>query len=130
NTARHAEATPKYGQPSGEENVEETNQEVLSPEPYIKHPLQNRWSLWFFKNDKSKTWQANQQASFFIARILELVYFPVSTTLNARFASRCFYCILYPEYISRDILLITKCYHIHSKSHGLHHFPWLDPMIM
>lgn len=19
----------------------------------------NRWSLWFFKNDKSKTWQAN-----------------------------------------------------------------------
>ncbi|XP_072563391.1 eukaryotic translation initiation factor 4eb isoform X4 [Paramormyrops kingsleyae] len=48
-------------QSSGEENVEETNQEVLSPEPYIKHPLQNRWSLWFFKNDKSKTWQANQR---------------------------------------------------------------------
>lgn len=24
-----------------------------------KHPLQNRWALWFFKNDKSKTWQAN-----------------------------------------------------------------------
>lgn len=31
----------------------------MSPEAYIKHPLQNRWSLWFFKNDKSKTWQAN-----------------------------------------------------------------------
>ncbi|XP_069094410.1 eukaryotic translation initiation factor 4E [Pleurodeles waltl] len=33
--------------------------EVANPENYIKHPLQNRWALWFFKNDKSKTWQAN-----------------------------------------------------------------------
>uniref|UniRef100_A0A3Q2XNJ4 Eukaryotic translation initiation factor 4ea n=1 Tax=Hippocampus comes TaxID=109280 RepID=A0A3Q2XNJ4_HIPCM len=32
---------------------------VESPDSYIKHPLQNRWALWFFKNDKSKTWQAN-----------------------------------------------------------------------
>ncbi|KAL7394900.1 hypothetical protein ABVT39_006738 [Epinephelus coioides] len=32
---------------------------VLSPESYIKHPLQNKWALWFFKNDKSKTWRAN-----------------------------------------------------------------------
>uniref|UniRef100_A0A2K6ENL2 Eukaryotic translation initiation factor 4E n=1 Tax=Propithecus coquereli TaxID=379532 RepID=A0A2K6ENL2_PROCO len=37
----------------------ESNQEVANPEHYIKHPLQNRWALWFFKNDKSKTWQAN-----------------------------------------------------------------------
>ncbi|XP_016313251.1 eukaryotic translation initiation factor 4E-like isoform X2 [Sinocyclocheilus anshuiensis] len=44
---------------SEEEDSEETNQEIVSPESYIKHPLQNRWSLWFFKNDKSKTWQAN-----------------------------------------------------------------------
>ncbi|KAJ6667828.1 hypothetical protein lerEdw1_016149 [Lerista edwardsae] len=28
-------------------------------EPFSKHPLQNRWVLWFFKNDKSKTWQEN-----------------------------------------------------------------------
>ncbi|XP_074516228.1 eukaryotic translation initiation factor 4eb isoform X2 [Sebastes fasciatus] len=38
---------------------EVVNLEALTPEAYIKHPLQNRWSLWFFKNDKSKTWQAN-----------------------------------------------------------------------
>lgn len=44
---------------SEEENSEETSQEIVSPECYIKHPLQNRWTLWFFKNDKSKTWQAN-----------------------------------------------------------------------
>uniref|UniRef100_A0A674C465 Eukaryotic translation initiation factor 4ea n=1 Tax=Salmo trutta TaxID=8032 RepID=A0A674C465_SALTR len=38
---------------------EATGQEVVNPEDYIKHPLQNRWALWFFKNDKTKTWQAN-----------------------------------------------------------------------
>ncbi|XP_062250560.1 eukaryotic translation initiation factor 4E-1A [Platichthys flesus] len=34
-------------------------QKVLKIESYMKHPLQNKWALWFFKNDKSKTWQAN-----------------------------------------------------------------------
>ncbi|XP_020621700.1 eukaryotic translation initiation factor 4E-1A-like [Orbicella faveolata] len=29
------------------------------PGPYIKHPLQNKWSLWFFKNDKAKSWKDN-----------------------------------------------------------------------
>ncbi|KAG8593170.1 hypothetical protein GDO81_000744 [Engystomops pustulosus] len=42
-----------------EEEKTETSQEIVNPEHYIKHPLQNRWALWFFKNDKSKTWQAN-----------------------------------------------------------------------
>ncbi|XP_016382739.1 eukaryotic translation initiation factor 4E-1B isoform X1 [Sinocyclocheilus rhinocerous] len=27
--------------------------------PCMKHPLQNRWGLWFYKNDKSKMWQDN-----------------------------------------------------------------------
>jgi len=26
-----------------------------------KHPLQNAWTLWFFKNDKSRTWEENQR---------------------------------------------------------------------
>ncbi|UYV76392.1 ife-3 [Cordylochernes scorpioides] len=26
---------------------------------YIKHPLQNKWSFWFFKNDKSRDWKEN-----------------------------------------------------------------------
>ncbi|XP_027018091.2 eukaryotic translation initiation factor 4E-1A isoform X1 [Tachysurus fulvidraco] len=42
-----------------EEQNEAAGQEIVNPEDYIKHPLQNRWALWFFKNDKSKTWQAN-----------------------------------------------------------------------
>ena len=32
---------------------------ALAPASYIKHPLQNKWALWFFKNDKTKSWKAN-----------------------------------------------------------------------
>jgi len=31
------------------------------PDQTIKHPLQNSWTLWFFKNDKSKQWEENQR---------------------------------------------------------------------
>ena len=31
------------------------------PEKCVKHPLQNAWTLWFFKNDKSRTWEENQR---------------------------------------------------------------------
>ena len=28
----------------------------------MKHPLQNAWTLWFYKNDKSRSWDENQKA--------------------------------------------------------------------
>jgi len=28
----------------------------------IKHPLQNSWTLWFFKNDKNRNWEDNQRS--------------------------------------------------------------------
>ena len=31
------------------------------PEQAIKHPLQNAWTLWFFKNDKGRSWEENQK---------------------------------------------------------------------
>jgi len=31
------------------------------PEKVVKHPLQNAWTLWFFKNDKTRTWEENQK---------------------------------------------------------------------
>jgi len=34
---------------------------VTDPERMIKHPLQNAWTLWFFKNDKARTWEENQR---------------------------------------------------------------------
>ncbi|GIZ05085.1 eukaryotic translation initiation factor 4E-1A [Caerostris extrusa] len=33
--------------------------EDVDPELLIKHPLQNMWSLWFYRNDRSKSWQEN-----------------------------------------------------------------------
>ena len=35
--------------------------ENSDPEKIIKHPLQNAWTLWFFKNDKSRSWEENQR---------------------------------------------------------------------
>ena len=32
---------------------------VPDPELLIKHPLHNRWALWYFKNDKTKDWISN-----------------------------------------------------------------------
>jgi len=34
---------------------------VAAPGRHIKHPLQNAWTLWFFKNDKSRSWEENQR---------------------------------------------------------------------
>jgi len=39
-----------------------SSQEVLSPEKVVKHPLQNAWTLWFFKNDKGRSWEENQRS--------------------------------------------------------------------
>ncbi len=35
------------------------NEADISKELAVKHPLQNKWAWWFYKNDKSKTWEAN-----------------------------------------------------------------------
>ena len=43
----------------GGDDVERTHTEA--PGRYIKHPLQNAWTLWFFKNDKSRSWEENQR---------------------------------------------------------------------
>ncbi|GFY65869.1 eukaryotic translation initiation factor 4E [Trichonephila inaurata madagascariensis] len=34
-------------------------EEEPSPDLLIKHPLQNMWSLWFYKNDRTKSWEEN-----------------------------------------------------------------------
>merc|ERR1712212_1089357 len=31
------------------------------PEKVMKHPLQNAWTLWFFKNDETRSWEENQR---------------------------------------------------------------------
>lgn len=29
------------------------------PELLRKHPLENKWALWYFKNDRTKDWSEN-----------------------------------------------------------------------
>lgn len=34
---------------------------LASPETVLKHPLENNWTLWYYRNDKYKPWEENQQ---------------------------------------------------------------------
>lgn len=46
------------------DNVKITDTDLVGlngPEKIVKHPLQNSWTLWFFKNDKARSWEENQK---------------------------------------------------------------------
>ena len=43
------------------DNVQLGENGTCDPEKIIKHPLQNAWTLWFFKNDKTRSWEDNQR---------------------------------------------------------------------
>jgi len=49
------------GEQTADQVVEQVQDLSISPELMIKHPLQNSWTLWFFKNDKMKQWEENQR---------------------------------------------------------------------
>ncbi|GAB6028392.1 Eukaryotic translation initiation factor 4E type 2 [Chamberlinius hualienensis] len=34
-------------------------EDCLPPQALIKHPLQNTWTLWFFRNNQNRTWEQN-----------------------------------------------------------------------
>lgn len=40
-------------------NGDQVQDVKMTKELMVKHPLQNKWALWFFKNDKSKSWANN-----------------------------------------------------------------------
>ncbi|XP_064458492.1 eukaryotic translation initiation factor 4E-1A-like isoform X1 [Ornithodoros turicata] len=54
-------AEDKYAESDKADACDEQHKEAdtLSSEILIKHPLQHRWSLWFYKNDKNRTWEEN-----------------------------------------------------------------------
>ena len=33
--------------------------QAADPELLVKHPLENKWALWYFKNDRSRDWSEN-----------------------------------------------------------------------
>lgn len=39
----------------------ENDKQTVDPELLIKHPLECKWALWYFKNDRSKSWNENLQ---------------------------------------------------------------------
>jgi len=41
--------------------ITEETTTIPDPAKVMKHPLQNAWTLWFFKNDKARTWEENQR---------------------------------------------------------------------
>merc|ERR1712107_502681 len=43
------------------DNMKIAETSPADPEKVMKHPLQNAWTLWFFKNDKTRTWEENQR---------------------------------------------------------------------
>ncbi|XP_035221170.1 eukaryotic translation initiation factor 4E-like isoform X2 [Stegodyphus dumicola] len=45
-------------QEQNEQNAS-TPVEEIPPELMVKHPLQHMWSLWFYKNDRTKSWEEN-----------------------------------------------------------------------
>jgi len=52
------------------DNVEiEKTVELRDPVKVIKHPLQNSWTLWFFKNDKGRSWEENQKPIITISSV-------------------------------------------------------------
>lgn len=42
------------------EKVETKSEEEDIPQEVIKHPLQTSWTLWFYENDRNKSWEDNQ----------------------------------------------------------------------
>ena len=46
---------------SAAENAGSGAEETADPDLLIKHPLQNTWALWYFKNDKRNNWLDNQK---------------------------------------------------------------------
>jgi len=62
-TPRNMTPTPADVAPTqeGEDAPGEVVMAQVDPESLIKHPLKNKWAMWYFKNDKSKDWKENQR---------------------------------------------------------------------
>jgi len=73
------------------EEVEEAEEGIVSPELMIKHPLQNAWTLWFFKNDKTKQWEENQREIITFTTVEDFWALYNHIELASRLAAGCDY---------------------------------------
>jgi len=48
---------------------------IANPEMIIKHPLENTWTLWYFKNDRAKDWEENQrEVNTIPSKLIEIMF--------------------------------------------------------
>ncbi|XP_061898316.1 eukaryotic translation initiation factor 4eb isoform X2 [Entelurus aequoreus] len=85
--------SPSLSDEDGAQESKGTGQEVVNRESYIKLPLQNRWSLWFFKNDKTKTWQANLRLISKFDTVEDFWALYNHIQLSSNLMSGCDYCL-------------------------------------
>lgn len=67
--------------------------DALPPEMLIKHPLQNKWTLWFYRNAKSKIWEDNlcEITSFDTVEDFWALYNHIETP--SKLSQGCDYCL-------------------------------------
>ncbi|KAJ9581274.1 hypothetical protein L9F63_023546 [Diploptera punctata] len=60
--------------------------EDIAPEMQMKHPLQNTWTLWYYENDRTKSWEENQReiTSFDTAEDFWSLYNHIKTASELR----------------------------------------------
>ena len=44
-----------------EKNETNDNSKLLLESAFVKHPLQNSWTMWYFRNIKGRDWAENLQ---------------------------------------------------------------------
>ena len=59
NVQEHPAPAPLKVKAAGDTEDVTASKEIVNPELLIKHPLQNKWALWYYKNDKNKDWASN-----------------------------------------------------------------------
>lgn len=55
-----AESEDKSIEAKEDDSANESSCKAISNDKFLKHPLQNTWTLWYLENDRTKTWEQMQ----------------------------------------------------------------------
>merc|ERR1712113_916608 len=86
-----AEQDEENSEQDTEPEIENLKIQDVGPELMIKHPLQNSWTLWFFKNDKTKQWEENQREIITFTTVEDFWALYNHIELASRLAAGCDY---------------------------------------
>uniref|UniRef100_A0A8C5MB97 Eukaryotic translation initiation factor 4E type 1B n=1 Tax=Leptobrachium leishanense TaxID=445787 RepID=A0A8C5MB97_9ANUR len=88
-----AEAFRAKGLPRRDNEKRRKKKAVPVLEKIEKHPLQNRWALWFFKNVKSQPWQCNLRLVTTFSTVEDFWGLYTNIQLASKLSSGCDYSI-------------------------------------